>query len=125
MNQSDNENMNPILFMSIGSIAAIVLFLTLNSLSVLSVLGLLLIPILFAYPIIKEDPKLLFIEQSGFNFTSYNLIFSRTDGRNSIWVEVQAEHINDDLTELIEYMQKNLDERGSYYDAEKGLHYTD
>jgi hypothetical protein len=34
-----------------------------------------------------------------------------------------TEYINDDLAILIEYMQNNLDERGSYRDSERGLYY--
>jgi len=66
-----------------------------------------------------------FMEKNGFNFTSYNLIFRRTDGGSSIWVKVRREHINNGLAELIEYMQGNLDERGWYFDSSNGLRYRD
>ena len=66
-----------------------------------------------------------FIEKNDFAFTSYLFRFSRTDGRSGIHITLQTEYINDDLAGLIEYMQNNIDERGSYYDGDRGLHYTD
>lgn len=64
-----------------------------------------------------------FIEKNDFIFESYNFSFHRTDNDSVLWVRVQAEHINNDLVTLIEYMQNNLDEGGSYYDGDRGLRY--
>jgi hypothetical protein len=66
-----------------------------------------------------------FIEKNDFTFTSYLFRFRRTDGRSSIHITLQAEHINDDLAGLIDYMQNNLNEDGRYYGGKRGLHYRD
>jgi|GEM_PF-1645145 len=66
-----------------------------------------------------------FIEQNGFAFKSYSFYFRRIDGRNGIKIEVRADYFNDDLTELIEEMRGLVNERGSYYDHDRGLWYED
>ena len=64
-----------------------------------------------------------FIEKAGFIFTSYNFIFCPSHDQGGIWVEVSTEYINDDLPELIEYMQKKSGKHGHFYDDERGLSY--
>jgi hypothetical protein len=80
----------------------------------------------FAVTITNDEPETLaaefmkyhnFIIANDYIFTSYLFRFWRTDGRSSIHIRVPAELINDDLTELIRYMQDNIDDRGSYYDS--------
>ena len=66
-----------------------------------------------------------FIEKNDFTFSSYLFRFTRPDDRGGIHINLRAEYINNDLAELIEYMQNNLDDRGSYYDGDSGLRYTD
>jgi hypothetical protein len=66
-----------------------------------------------------------FIEENDFSFESYLFRFRRSDGRHGLMIRVQTEQINDGLIGIIAYMQENLDERGSYYDGGRGLHYTD
>ena len=78
MNQFENENVDikdkeisnkskkPLLFVSIGSVVAMFLFSTLFSLSAIGLLSLILIPALFAFPIMKGSPKLVIIPSAVF-----------------------------------------------------------
>jgi len=48
----------------------------------------------------------------------------KNKGKN-ILVQVRAEYINDDLSKLIEEMRGLINERGSYYNHDRGLWYED
>lgn len=66
-----------------------------------------------------------FLEQNNFSFMIYIFRFGRTDGGYGIHIRVPTEYINDNLPELIKYMQSNLNEYGIYHDRQRGIRYTD